>query len=149
MVLLVTFDVIDPVLDDKEHHRYEKKDEEDIPLQIGCLGIATLLENVPGQQKDKKGEESEIPVEVSADPLPFVPEEAGYHRVFEKMAVLLALVVRSQRGHQSASSSMEVDRNTFLAPSSSWISRMPKDHFLAWSELHSRSRTGKSDLPCV
>ena len=79
---MVTFDVMNPIFDNEESHSNCQKNEEDIPLKVGCLGIATVLENVPSQEVNKEGEESEISVEISPDFLPFVPEETGYNWMF-------------------------------------------------------------------
>ena len=80
---MVTFDVMNPIFDDEESHGNGDKYEEDIPLKIRCLGIATVLKYVPSQEVHKEGEESEISIEIPSDSLPFVPEETGYNWMFQ------------------------------------------------------------------
>ena len=77
-------------VDDEESHGGREEEEEDVPLHVGCFSVAALLENVPGEEVYKQTEEPEVSVEISPDPLPLVPEEAGDDGMFEKMPVVFA-----------------------------------------------------------
>ena len=46
---------------------------------------AKVCKDEPGEEEDEEEVEPEVPVEVRPDPLPFEPEEAGYHWVLQQM----------------------------------------------------------------
>ena len=47
------------------------------------------FEDVPGECSDEQKVEAQVPVERFPDPLPLHPEEAGYDRMLEQVAVRL------------------------------------------------------------
>ena len=59
-------------------------------LRLASEGDPTKpLKYVPGQGGDEKQVEPQVPVEELSDPLPLHPEEAGYDRMLEQVAVRL------------------------------------------------------------
>ena len=55
---------------------------------LDCLPLTVptkVCKDEPGKEKDEEEVEPEVPVEVGPDPLPFEPEEAGYHWVLQQM----------------------------------------------------------------
>ena len=68
-----------------------KDDEAD----LGCCHLLAsppkLSKDIPGEKADIEQVEAEVSVEELADALPLEPEEAGDHRVAQKMTMLLGL----------------------------------------------------------
>jgi len=56
---------------------------------VGPAGAPVPVKDEPGEQVHEEDVEAEVAVEVSADPLPFEPQEAGDHGVLQQVTMLL------------------------------------------------------------
>ena len=86
--------------DDHDNHHAEHSHVGPVKgaLDIGLLtGPTEAYKDEPGEEENKEGVQAEVPVEVRSDSLPFEPEEAGDHRVFEEVSVVFALPHVEQR----------------------------------------------------